>query len=199
MRKGNWPRGAARRRNASVVAFAYRVHALRSEARAVPSEFRVDTEEAGRIVEHFNWRLVQLLTAHPPEHYLGNEGVGVTWLEGACWLLAYGVVEWLGERAERCGLFDGDEQAHVVVRVSDHFIDGDGLSSLYVLLQRWRVEYGRGVLIGSFDEMQVLDPRCDVSADALQRFLTVLHTLPHRDSLYEAVAALERAQGSGRR
>lgn len=61
------------------------------------------------------------------------------WLDGGCLPLAQALIVWLGSEAELWTVRDGSGRAqHVLARLGDWYLDGDGISSATVLLSRWR-------------------------------------------------------------
>jgi hypothetical protein len=62
---------------------------------------------------------------------------GRTWTEGECWNLAEALVQWIGPGAGLAVVFvDPLEPEHVVARVGDLYLDGDGVSTEEQLLAR---------------------------------------------------------------
>lgn len=69
-----------------------------------------------------------------------------TWLEGGCWLLARALHEWIGDGSTMWTLYSSSLwdsttfPQHVVVKVGECFLDGDGASTEQQLLHRWVTE-----------------------------------------------------------
>jgi hypothetical protein len=69
-----------------------------------------------------------------------------TWLAGGCWVLARALHEWIGKGSEIWAVYSevGSDvlhpdiiPQHVVVKIGDCFLDGDGASNEAQLLKRW--------------------------------------------------------------
>jgi hypothetical protein len=67
-----------------------------------------------------------------------------TWLQGGCWLLARALQRWIGPGSEIWSIWssraDRGMMDHVVVRVGDCYLDGDGASNKEELLVHWEKE-----------------------------------------------------------
>jgi hypothetical protein len=68
------------------------------------------------------------------------------WAAGGCWLLARALHEWIGKPSELWAVYSevGSDvlrpdriPQHVVLRIGDCFLDGDGASTEKQLLDRW--------------------------------------------------------------
>lgn len=67
------------------------------------------------------------------------EPLGCGWLDGGCLPLAQALSVWLGSGAKLWAVRDGFGRAqHVVVRLGDLYLDGDGASSAQALRRRWK-------------------------------------------------------------
>jgi len=62
-----------------------------------------------------------------------------TWSAGGCWILARALKKYIGKEAKLETILSAGLQIpqHVVVRVGDVYLDGDGASSAWRLVQRW--------------------------------------------------------------
>lgn len=100
----------------------------RVEARADVVDWKQFTRAARRLL--WSDRMLRTL------HYLNDAG----WNDGGCRILAEANLLWLGPLAERYVLIDRKQVQHVVVRVGDRYLDGDGASTERTLLRRWRRE-----------------------------------------------------------
>jgi hypothetical protein len=96
-----------------------------------------------------------------------------TWLEGGCWLLARALHEWIGPASELWAIYswmDSDFHAgkmpqHVVVKVGDCYLDGDGASSKEQLLYRWYAEEGLQepeLFPVNVEELEAVDIPCPI-------------------------------------
>lgn len=74
-----------------------------------------------------------------------------TWVSGGCWILARALHEWIGRSSEICAIYSeiGSDildpniiPQHLVVRIGNCFLDGDGASSEKELLYRWETKEG---------------------------------------------------------
>jgi hypothetical protein len=65
-----------------------------------------------------------------------------TWLAGGCWLLAEALHAWIGPRSSMWSLMGSQYHNvnHVVIRVGNCYLDGDGASTERELLKRWENE-----------------------------------------------------------
>jgi hypothetical protein len=75
----------------------------------------------------------------------------LTWVSGGCWILARALHEWIGEGSEIWAIYSeiGSDildpniiPQHVVVKVGNCFLDGDGASNEKELLERWETKEG---------------------------------------------------------
>jgi len=120
-----------------------RLHARRARYRQIKAA-RAFSQQ----LYHILWQgeAAELLCA------LDNRWKAAGWQSGLCWICAEGILQWIlapGSQAVRdldprmMILAAEDKQAdHVVVAVGSWFLDGDGVSTLRALLQRYRTLEG---------------------------------------------------------
>ena len=74
-----------------------------------------------------------------------------SWVSGGCWILARALHEWIGKGSKVWAIYSeiGSDildpniiPQHLVVKVGDCFLDGDGASTEKQLLERWEKEEG---------------------------------------------------------
>lgn len=73
-----------------------------------------------------------------PGHY-------ASWVSGGCWVLARALHEWIGLRSELQVIYSFTDSEyfadkmpqHVVVKIGNCYLDGDGASTEHALLSRW--------------------------------------------------------------
>ena len=66
-----------------------------------------------------------------------------SWVAGGCWIAAEALKRWMRPHAELWAIHDAANiLQHVVVRLGDCFLDGDGVSTRRELLKRWVEQEG---------------------------------------------------------
>jgi len=100
-----------------------------------------------------------------------------SWVAGGCWILARALHEWIGKGSEVWAIYSeiGSDirepniiPQHLVVKVGDCFLDGDGASNEKELLDRWENDEGlrypelRPAKIEDLDEVMIECPAAEV-------------------------------------
>lgn len=117
-----------------------------------------------------------------------------TWLQGGCWLLAQALHEWIGGPSELWAIYSevGSDvlrpdviPQHVVVRIGDCYLDGDGASNEGELLERWekveqlRYPELRPANVKELEELMIecpVGPKMDLVRALEERFGSWLRT-----------------------
>lgn len=119
------------------------------------------------------------------------------WLDGGCLPLAQALVVWLGPQTRLWAVRDSSGRAqHVVARLGDTYLDGDGVSSANTLLERWeRLERIAAPTLTSFEVGEAETAGIFVSPELAASVLTALRAWRDGPAFVTSLTGLQVPQG----